>query len=142
MMTIKRVTPDEAARLAAEGWIYVDVRSVPEFDAGHPAGAYNVPYLHDSPSGMVPNPDFARVMAATFPKDARLLLGCRSGNRSLRAAGELAEAGYDNIMDVRGGYLGETDALGDVVCEGWVARGLPTATAAEPGKSWTALKGE
>ena len=38
----KRVTPTEAAQLMTEGWTYLDVRSIPEFEAGSPvpAGRY------------------------------------------------------------------------------------------------------
>jgi rhodanese-related sulfurtransferase len=46
-MPVKRVTPEQALELMrAEGYSYLDVRSVPEFDEGHPEGAYNVPLLH------------------------------------------------------------------------------------------------
>ena len=41
-MTVKRVSPQEADRLLREaGYVYVDVRSIPEFDAGHPTGAFS-----------------------------------------------------------------------------------------------------
>ena len=43
---VKRVTPPEASTLLGEGWVYLDVRSIPEFDDGHPPGAANVPLLH------------------------------------------------------------------------------------------------
>ncbi|HEY3253455.1 MAG TPA: rhodanese-like domain-containing protein, partial [Polyangiaceae bacterium] len=43
---IKPVTPEEAAELLSQGHVYVDVRSEPEFEAGHPAGALNVPLLN------------------------------------------------------------------------------------------------
>jgi rhodanese-related sulfurtransferase len=40
----RRVSPQEAKDLMdKEGYVYVDVRSIPEFEAGHPAGAFNVP---------------------------------------------------------------------------------------------------
>ena len=43
-MEIKDVDVGQAHALQQnEGYTYVDVRSVPEFDAGHPAGAQNVP---------------------------------------------------------------------------------------------------
>jgi rhodanese-related sulfurtransferase len=132
-MSIRRVTPDEAAALLAEGWHYVDVRSIPEFDQGHPRGAYNVPFQHQQGSQMIPNPDFLRVFAATFGKDERLVLGCRSGGRSLRAAEALEAAGFTNLVDMRGGFGG------DATTKGWSARGLPTETATEPGKSYAAL---
>src|SRR5215467_11490112 len=93
-MSVKRVTPPEAAKLIAEGWTYVDVRSIPEFVDGHPAGAYNVPILHLQPGrGMSPNHDFERVMAKHFPKEAQLVVGCRAGPRSYRAAEMLMAAG-------------------------------------------------
>src|SRR5689334_20222021 len=60
---VKRVDPEEALRLVRdEGYVYVDVRSVMEFDEGHPEGAYNVPLLDAGPGGMAPNPDFVDVM--------------------------------------------------------------------------------
>jgi rhodanese-related sulfurtransferase len=140
-MPIERVAPDEACRRQGDGWTYVDVRTVSEFEAGHPTGAYNIPFLLERPEGMVPNPDFHRIVAATFPRDARLLIGCRSGNRSLRAAGELAGQGFASVVDVRGGYGGEADPLGGFACEGWRARGLPTTTTTEPGHGWAELRG-
>ena len=39
MANIKRVSPAEAKTLMDEGYVYLDVRSEPEFAAGHPAGA-------------------------------------------------------------------------------------------------------
>ncbi len=53
---VKRVTPPEAAALLAEGWIYLDVRSIPEFDLGHPTGAVNVPLLHHAGPCWSPTP--------------------------------------------------------------------------------------
>ncbi len=31
---------------AGEGYVYIDVRSIPEYERGHSAGAHNVPLLH------------------------------------------------------------------------------------------------
>ena len=37
-MPVKRVSPEDAQRLMdKEGYVYVDVRSIPEFEAGHQA---------------------------------------------------------------------------------------------------------
>ena len=53
----KRVSPSEAAELLKQGWLYVDVRSKPEFAAGRPKGSINVPLMDADPSGrMLPNP--------------------------------------------------------------------------------------
>jgi rhodanese-related sulfurtransferase len=139
-MSVRRVDPGEAAELLGNGWKYIDVRSIPEFERGHPSGAYNVPLLHLVPGrGMAPNPEFGAVMAAQFGRDERLVIGCKTGNRSLRAAEMLAAAGYTNVVDMRGGFMGETDPTGQVT-PGWSARSLPVASVAEPGKSYDELR--
>ena len=40
-MEIKRITPEEAKQLldSNTGYVYLDVRTVPEFDAGHVGSA-------------------------------------------------------------------------------------------------------
>ena len=115
-MTVKRVSPKEADVLVSdEGYVYVDVRSIPEFDAGHAAGAYNIPLLHATPSGMRPNGDFMPVITAVFSKDSKLVIGCRSGNRSLRAAEALLAAGFEHVVDQRAGHGGARDAFGQVL---------------------------
>ena len=136
---VKRVMPAEAAGLLGEGWSYLDVRSIPEFEQGHPTGAANIPLLHFQGGRMAPNPEFQRVVEASFPKDSKLVIGCKSGGRSLQAAGLLAAAGYTNIVDLQGGFGGEHDALGRVGSPGWAGAGLPVATQAEPGKSYAEL---
>jgi rhodanese-related sulfurtransferase len=136
---VKRVLPAEAADLVKQGWSYLDVRSIPEFDQGHPVGASNIPLLHFQGGRMTPNPAFQRVVDATFPKNSKLVIGCKSGGRSLQAAGLLAAAGYTDVVDMRGGFGGEHDALGRVSCAGWAEAGLPVATSAEPGKSYADL---
>jgi rhodanese-related sulfurtransferase len=140
-MTVKRVSAAEADLLIREqGYAYVDVRSIPEFQAGHPAGAYNVPIMHKTAGGMQPNGDFVRVMAAVFPKDAKLILGCRSGNRSLRAAQVLIQAGYQDVIDQRGGTSGARDAFGQLHEPGWEAAGLAVSVEPEPNRNYEALR--
>jgi rhodanese-related sulfurtransferase len=136
---VKRVLPAEAAGLVKEGWTYLDVRSVPEFEQGHPQGATNIPLLHVQGGRMVPNPDFQSVVEATFPKETKLVIGCKSGGRSLQAAGLMAAAGYTELVDLRGGFGGERDGLGRVSSPGWAEAGLPVATAADPGKTYAEL---
>ena len=140
-MTVKRVSPAEADQLVREGgYVYVDVRSIPEFDAGHPAGAYNIPIMHKTAAGMQPNAEFVAVVRAVFPKDAKLVLGCRSGNRSLRAAHILLEAGYEEVVDQRAGTAGARDAFGQLQEPGWEAEGLAVGTAPQPGRAYEALR--
>jgi rhodanese-related sulfurtransferase len=123
-MTVKRVSPEDAKRLIdEEGYVYVDVRSLTEFEAGHPSGAYNVPLMHQGPAGMTPNPDFLGVMEKAFPKTAKLVVGCKAGGRSARAAAALESAGFTNVVDQKAGYEGPSP-----VEPGWRPRGLPTST--------------
>jgi rhodanese-related sulfurtransferase len=138
-MAVKRVSPEEARDLMdKEGYVYLDVRSVPEFAAGHPAGAYNVPLLDLGPAGMSPNPDFVAVVEKVFPRDARLVVGCKAGGRSARAAALLAQAGFENVVDQRCGYDGAPLPTGGVD-PGWRPKGLPTSTDASD-RAYGALK--
>jgi rhodanese-related sulfurtransferase len=138
-MALKRVSPAEAHELVqGHGYVYVDVRSVPEFEAGHPEGAYNVPILESGPMGMSPNREFLQVMQRHFPTDAKLVLGCRSGGRSLQAAHVLASAGYTDLVDQRAGFEG---GMGPEGFEpGWRPAGLPVAKRAAAGRAYDSLK--
>jgi len=139
-MSVKRVSPKEADVLVSdEGYVYVDVRSIPEFDAGHAAGAYNIPLLHATPSGMRPNGDFMPVITAVFSKDSKLVIGCRSGNRSLRAAEALLAAGFEHVVDQRAGHGGARDAFGQVLEAGWESAGLDVASEPHPERTYEAL---
>ena len=104
-MTIKRVTPEEAQRMVQEeGYVHLDVRSVPEFEAGHVEGAFNIPFMKMTPAGMKPNLHFIEEVSGRFGKSDKLIISCKSGGRSARAAGALAQLGYDQLLDLEGGY--------------------------------------
>ena len=139
-MTIRRVDPDEALRLLRdEGYSYLDVRSIPEFEDGHPEGAFNIPLLHMTPAGMQPNADFVAVVEHAFPKDTKLVLGCKAGGRSLRAAELLAQRGYVNLVDQRAGWAGQTDPFGRISEPGWGPKGLPASTTTPPDHGYESL---
>jgi len=140
-MSFAEYSPLQAQELlqSGEGYVYVDVRSTPEYEQGHPAGAYNVPILHRQPAGISPNPDFLRVMEAAFPPDTKLLLGCLSGQRSARAAEALVAAGYTCVANVRGGWGGVRDAFGRVVEQGWLELGLPAERGSPAGHGYAEL---
>ena len=136
---VKRVTPPEAADLLANGWTYLDVRSIPEFESGHPPGAANIPLLHFTGGRMSPNPDFQKVVEGSYPRDTKLVVGCKAGGRSLQAAALLEAAGYTNVVDMRGGFHGEQDGMGRVTCAGWLESKLPVESAAPPEKTYAEL---
>lgn len=107
-------------------FVYLDVRSVPEFEAGHATGAINIPILHFAPgAGMSPNEDFAAVVEAALAKDSKLVVGCKTGGRSARACEVMSQMGYTNVANVRGGFVGAMDNLGRVVEPGWSMLNLP-----------------
>lgn len=137
---MKRISPNEAKDLLDQGYVYVDVRSEPEFEEAHPAGAYNVPIAHLAAGGMSPNPDFLAVMAATFPKDARIVVGCKAGGRSLRALQALEGAGFTSVVDQRAGFDGTRDAFGAVQEQGWRGAGLPIDKGQPAGRRYADLK--
>jgi rhodanese-related sulfurtransferase len=134
-MAVRRVTPQEASALMDEGYVYVDVRSIPEFDKGHPAGAYNIPLLHMGAAGMAPNPDFAAVVQKHFPKDAKLVIGCKMGGRSAQASQILESLGYTDVVDQKGGFEGQPGS------PGWLPAGLPVSTQPAADRTYDKLKG-
>jgi rhodanese-related sulfurtransferase len=135
----RTVTPEEARALLAEGYVYVDVRSEPEFEGGHPEGAVNVPISHMGPGGFEPNTDFMAVIEQAFARDEKLIIGCKTGARSRRAAAMLISAGFTTVADMVAGFAGSRDAFGRP-SPGWSQKGLPVATGAPEGKSYADVK--
>ena len=116
-MEIKRITPEQTKELldSNTGYIYLDVRTVPEFDAGHVPGAKNIPVVEPDASGrMLLNPRFVEIAEANFGKDVKCITGCQKGGRSIKAAELLLTAGFPNVLDMRGTF------------PGWSLRRLPT----------------
>ncbi len=140
-MSLKNVDPPQARELLEgdEGYTYLDVRSIPEFENGHPAGAVNVPILHQDRGAMVPNPDFLRVVESHFDRSAKLIVGCQSGGRSTRAAEALTACGFTAIVHMDGGFGGARDPLGRVVTPGWAESGFPIEFGAAEGRSYQSL---
>ena len=95
-----RDVPVAAARPLLAAARLVDVREPHEFtgELGHIAGAELVP--------------LATVVdaTATWDRHAPLLIICRSGGRSARAATALAGAGFVELYNLSGGMLAWNDA--------------------------------
>jgi rhodanese-related sulfurtransferase len=88
------VDTPEAMRLVAEGAVHVvDVRGPDEYrDLGHVPGAILLPV------------DLIVSGAATLPRDGRpLLVHCEHGIRSVYACDVLARAGFEGLLNLRGG---------------------------------------
>ena len=68
----------------------------------------------------------AALDAAGVPKDAPLLLLCRSGARSRAAAAAMTKAGWSAAYNVANGFEGDPDAVGHRGrTNGWKAADLP-----------------
>jgi len=131
---VDKVTPAEAQELMdKEGYAYLDVRSIPEFEGGHPQGAYNIPLKHMGAGGMKENDAFLKEVEAVFDKGAKLIIGCKAGGRSKAAAERLAAAGFQHLKDQFAGYSGSRDTMGRLQEAGWAGVSLPIATDAEEG---------
>jgi len=87
------VTPAEAERLVAEGRVQVlDVRTAEEYEAlGHIPQATLLPV------------DLIASAPATLAPDRPLLVYCEHGIRSRQAAGFLARAGFEDVLNLTGG---------------------------------------
>jgi rhodanese-related sulfurtransferase len=141
-MSIAQVTPEEAKRLLdRDGFLYLDVRTVPEFVNGHPPSALNIPVAEINPQTgrMEINEKFLGVVAANISPDAQLLVGCKTGGRSATACEMLAQAGYKNLRNVVGGFAGVTDPSGQVVQEGWSTLGYPIERGDGGAKGYSSL---
>ena len=124
------ITPLEAKALLDQnaGHIYLDVRSVEEFNEGHVPGSWNIPvlFMNRAAGTRSSNENFVDEVAAAIAKDAALIVGCRSGSRSQRALKMLREAGYTNMTNVVGGYIGRKNDAGEFTQPGWSTLGLPS----------------
>lgn len=141
-MAVKQITPQQANDILQKepGAVYIDVRTVREFEAGHPQGAVNIPVAFADPGrGMVMNPDFVRIVEGNFPKDKKIVVGCQAGPRSNAAAGLLQQAGYQDVCNMAGGFGGMRDPGGKAIAPGWSSLGLPVAHDNGEGVSYESL---
>jgi len=142
-MSYRTVDPTQGKELVEEGWTYLDVRTVEEFGAGHPPGAYNIPFAVVDPSigRMVANPEFCDVVKKTFQPGDQLVVSCAAGGRSMHACELLVAEGYSNLVNMHGGFSGARDMSGVVLQDGWEALGYPTTDEPQADRTYDALRG-
>jgi rhodanese-related sulfurtransferase len=132
------VSAEEAQRLLARGYVYVDVRSESEFLMGRPPGALNVPLQRVEGDRLVDNPEFLSVIQRLFRTPDPLIIGCRSGSRSHVALALLEQAGFQTLVELRHGFLGARDGFGRRL-PGWVQAGLPVEDGDPEARSYARL---
>jgi phage shock protein E len=86
---VGKASPSEARALVANGGALLDVRTPGEFAAGHLEGARNIP-VDQLPARL----------GEVGPKETPVVVYCRSGARSGRAASLLRSAGFARVEDV------------------------------------------
>ncbi len=92
MDVVKHLSPERVEAMARSGQaLIVDVREGSEYRSGH------IPRSkHISLTQLVHR-------LREVPRDKTVVVVCRSGNRSAKAADLLSEAGYRNVYNMSGG---------------------------------------
>ena len=90
--TVDRINAAEFAKRYKQDPMVIDVRKQSEFDSEHVVGAINVPLNQINKH------------LAQFPKDKPFIVHCAGGYRSMIAASILKQRGWDNFVDVEGGF--------------------------------------
>lgn len=104
MIQVNELSPSEVLKNIQDGSVFIDVREeyeIAELD-------YDIPSKLNIPLGEI------QVRLNEFPKNKPLIIGCRSGKRSMQACMYLKMAGYNNVQNLKGGIIG------------WSENGFPT----------------
>lgn len=89
-VVVKNVNCSEAMDLVDDGAILIDVRTLAEYNAEHLDGALNIPV----------DVIASQIEEKVTEKDTKIIVYCRSGNRSATAAQTLLDMGYTNVSDL------------------------------------------
>lgn len=93
---LKSVEKAEFAQIIGDGSVVLlDVRTPQEFAQGHIAGAINID---------VKDSLFISNVQRQVAPGSRVAVYCRSGRRSMSAAQQMVEKGYD-VVNLKGGFL-------------------------------------
>lgn len=93
---IKQITVTELEEMLDEAQtdrLYIDVREIDEYAAGHIEEFINYPL------------STLKETMEQLPKDKEIVIICRSGNRSMQAASMLIDAGFPVVTNVQGAML-------------------------------------
>jgi rhodanese-related sulfurtransferase len=107
--------PADAVRVINGGATVVDVRPAAEFAQGHVVGARNLPLDRFGD----------QLESLAKKKDRPVIVYCEMGNSSVKAAAALRQAGFSQVLHLKGGLMA------------WRRENLPLATGAGGKKSKT-----
>lgn len=103
-MAVEEIYPTDVQVAVAEGALFIDVREPYEIDEA----AYDITGTLEIPLGEI------QERMNEIPKNIPVIIGCKSGGRSMNACMFLKMQGYDNIVNMQGGIMS------------WMDNGLPT----------------
>ena len=89
---VQSVSCSEMKELVKDGAVLVDVRTLAEYKSGHLDEAINLPVETIADT----------IGTEISDKDTKIVLYCRSGNRSATAGQTLIDMGYKNVYDMGG----------------------------------------
>jgi NADPH-dependent 2,4-dienoyl-CoA reductase/sulfur reductase-like enzyme/rhodanese-related sulfurtransferase len=89
----RKLLEKNVAGAAGERVLLLDVRNLNEYETSHVRGAVNIPV------------DELRFRLNEVPREALILVHCRSGFRSHLALRILKENGWKNVRNITGGYV-------------------------------------
>lgn len=134
---VRNIPAAEFTNLVNEGWIVLDVRPSDELKKAPLQNALEIPlFVADESSSistlikkstafgmggwwlggthMIPNPEFLAAVQASIPdkENAKIIVVCQKGLRSLSACEQLARVGYQNLAWINGGL--DTGSAGTI----------------------------
>lgn len=92
---MENVNVNAWVELKDDNSILLDVRTIEEFNEGHIEGAINIDIF---------SPNF-QSEAGKLDKSKKYFVVCRSGGRSMSAAGALDSMGFSTIYNLAGGMM-------------------------------------
>jgi rhodanese-related sulfurtransferase len=101
---VTQICPTKTQALIKNGALLVDVREKDEVAQL----AYDVPNIMNIPLSVFEE------HYTEIPKDKPVVMVCKTGGRSIRAAGFMVYHGYDNVINMKHGLIR------------WVQKGFPT----------------
>ncbi|WP_027419821.1 rhodanese-like domain-containing protein [Crocinitomix catalasitica] len=98
-MAIGEINPTAVLEAVKNGSVFVDVREPYEIDEV----AYDIPNAILIPLGEIQS------RMNEIPKDVNVIVGCRSGGRSMNACAFLSMQGYTDLTNLSGGIMSWVD---------------------------------
>ena len=90
---ISMISESDFVEIQDSDYILIDVRTQDEFDLGHIDSAINLDFYSDTFQNEI----------LSLPKNEKIVLYCRTNNRSSKTATILKQNGYRDILVISGG---------------------------------------